>query len=224
MNIRFFIDFDGTISTNDVVDLVLARFAKEEWKDTEALWAAGKIGSRECLSLQMALVSATEEEMKKLLGEVCVDPGFKPFLETLKKFSYDATIVSDGFDFIIQSVLEAHGVRKPLLPPVYCNHLGWKDSRLSVSFANDKPCAHGCANCKPLVMERLRKPGEFSVFIGDGLSDRFAAKAADLTFAKGRLLDFCRENRLAHIGYSGFAEIEAWVLKTKSPDMSALLN
>jgi 2-hydroxy-3-keto-5-methylthiopentenyl-1-phosphate phosphatase len=30
--IRFFLDFDGTIAQNDVVDLILERFADKGWK------------------------------------------------------------------------------------------------------------------------------------------------------------------------------------------------
>ena len=48
--IKFFIDFDGTITLEDVVDRVLDRFASGEWKKVEREWVEGKIGSRECLS------------------------------------------------------------------------------------------------------------------------------------------------------------------------------
>ena len=61
--IRIFVDFDGTISTKDVVDTVLEKFARKEWLEVEKDWQEGKIGSRECLSRQINFVVAKEEEL-----------------------------------------------------------------------------------------------------------------------------------------------------------------
>ena len=57
--IKFFVDFDGTITKKDVVDMILERFADPSWKTVEKDWTEGKIGSRECLTKQLALVSAS---------------------------------------------------------------------------------------------------------------------------------------------------------------------
>ena len=51
------------------------------------------------------------------------------------------------------------------------------------------------------------------VFVGDGLSDRFAAQVAHVTFAKNKLLKFCREKEIKHLPYADFREIEAWLAK-----------
>ena len=213
--LRIFVDFDGTVTTEDVVDMVLERFAKKEWKSVEKDWVEGRIGSRECLARQIDFVFAAENEFLELMGEVKIDPYFISFLKEAKRFSVPVSIVSDGFDLFIEPILNKHLEGFPELLsslPVFCNKLYWTGKGLKAIFAG-RGCEHGCANCKPLVMKKASLPGEKIVFIGDGLSDRFAAETTDLTFAKGRLLKFCEDNHIPHIKYSGFKEITEWLLK-----------
>ena len=215
-NLKFFIDFDGTITQNDVVDMILERFASAEWKKIEAEWVSGRIGSRECLSRQMALVEADRKAFDRLLDEVRVDESFAGFVMRLGELSIPAFIVSDGFDFVIHSVLKRFFNSDPELRfhlPVFSNKLDWVSDRPQVSFSQKEPCAHGCANCKEMVIQSLNTSGDKVIFVGDGLSDRFAARIAHFTFAKGKLLDFCETNKIDYKPYSGFKDIEEWVLK-----------
>lgn len=212
--LRFFLDFDGTVSTADVVDLILERFGEPSWREVEKEWADGRIGSRECLSRQLALVGALRSEFDALVLGVGVDPGFVPFLKTAASIGVPVAVVSDGFDLVIRQILERAVPDPALLKnlPVFANRLEFVEGRFKASFPA-APCAHGCANCKPAVLAREKAADDFVVFVGDGLSDRFAAKAASLTFAKGKLSEFCRSNRLLHREYAGFGEIEEWLKK-----------
>ena len=216
-SLRFFIDFDGTVTTQDAVDLVLDRFAADEWKDIEKEWSKGKIGSRECLTRQMALVSATRQEIVKLADTIAADPGFVSFLRTLKSLSVPAVIVSDGFDVIIQTILKNILREEPALLKaltVYSNRLSWVTERKVKPFflSSTNACVHGCANCKVRAIEKIKTDKDCVVFVGDGLSDRFAAAESDVVFAKKSLLEFCREKNLSHRPYESFRDIEDWVL------------
>jgi 2-hydroxy-3-keto-5-methylthiopentenyl-1-phosphate phosphatase len=214
--IQFFLDFDGTITTADVVDAVLNRFADPCWKDIEKQWIEGKIGSRECLSRQIDLVKATPEELKELLRGIKVDPHFVSFLKCAEELAVPVAIVSDGFDIMIEQILKQTLQEIPHLLkaiPVFSNKLIWKENRWQALFPHDMMCSHGCANCKPVIMKKLSSRADLVVFVGDGLSDRFAAKKASLTFAKGKLLSFCEENKYIYKKYSGFKEIETWLSK-----------
>ncbi len=205
---RFFLDFDGTIASVDVVDTVLERFAAAGWRDIEAEWAAGRIGSRECLSRQMALVRASEKNLEALLETIDIDPGFSVFLRKTREAGIPVDVVSDGFDWIISRLLSRHSAGDL---PVHSNLLQWKDGSPRAAFNGHEPCAHGCANCKPAVMRRLSRPGERTIFVGDGLSDRFAARAADLTFAKGKLAAFCETEKIPYVRYTTFNDIDRWL-------------
>ncbi|EQD32500.1 phosphoserine phosphatase [mine drainage metagenome] len=47
---QVWIDFDGTISREDVLDELVSRFASNDsWKLVEERWRTGLIGSAECL-------------------------------------------------------------------------------------------------------------------------------------------------------------------------------
>jgi 2-hydroxy-3-keto-5-methylthiopentenyl-1-phosphate phosphatase len=209
--LRFYLDFDGTIATADVVDRVLGRFAAKEWEDVEREWTAGRIGSRECLSRQIALVRASKADLAALLDGVGVDPGFPGFLRAASELDVPVTVVSDGFDLFIRPILERALGASGVGLAIHCNSLSWSPSGSLETAFPAAECEHGCATCKPAVIRRTRGQDDFVVFVGDGLSDRHAAAASDLTFAKAKLLDYCVERRIKHRPYAGFHEIEAWL-------------
>jgi 2,3-diketo-5-methylthio-1-phosphopentane phosphatase len=206
-----FLDFDGTITIQDATDAILDAYADPDWIRIEDAWKAGRIGSRECLTGQMALVTATREEVDALLDNVEIDAGFVRLLELCASFSVPVHIVSDGFDYCIQRILNrpslhlaAHlkGMRI-LSSHLWTDHDGWQ---VSFTFPRHS-CVHGCATCKPAAMEMLKEDGAPAIFIGDGLSDRYAAMAADLVFAKDKLADFCERRPIAYTPYDTLATI-----------------
>jgi 2-hydroxy-3-keto-5-methylthiopentenyl-1-phosphate phosphatase len=144
-----------------------------------------------------------------------LDEGFGALLETCARLEVDVNIVSDGFDYCIRRILA--GAREPhvkkLLRGVRVSscHLAHAGSgRWHVEFPYYRhACAHGCATCKPTVMNRLNPREATSVFVGDGLSDRYAAQEADLVFAKKSLARFCREQGVAHTTYQSLHEVAA---------------
>lgn len=211
-NAVVFLDFDGTVSRADVVDAILERYAAPEWLRVEEEWRAGRIGSRECLRRQMALVRGAPADVDALVDAIGIDEGLGALLEVCGAAGAQAHIVSDGFDYCIRRLLR-------LAPPaaqaavlavqVRASHLepaeggGW---RTAFPFPAE-PCAHGCATCKPAVMRELTPDGCAVVFVGDGLSDRYAAAAADLVFAKDKLAAYCVQHGIVHTPFHGLADV-----------------
>lgn len=225
-NIKFYLDFDGTITRNDVVDMLLDRFADKAWQAVEKEWQAGKIGSRECLERQVALLKMSPEDLEKLCQEVVVDSHFTSFLKTVQKAGCQTTIVSDGFDLIIESVLKRHLSFYPQLLkalPIFSNRLELVSGGARASFLSAEICEHGCANCKPRIIQKMSGPEDVIFFVGDGWSDRFAAQVSQKTFAKEKLLHYCRDHKLDVEPYSDFGEIEQWFLKNKERFAHAVL-
>ena len=62
----------------------------------------------------------------------------------------------------------------------------------------EEGCEHGCATCKPAAMVRLIESPGPTIFVGDGLSDRYAAACADLVFAKNDLAAYCDEHAITY--------------------------
>jgi 2-hydroxy-3-keto-5-methylthiopentenyl-1-phosphate phosphatase len=206
-----FSDFDGTMVQVDVTDAILNEFADPEWREVEEEWLAGRIGSRECLRRQMALVRASADDLNGLIDSVPLDPDFAAFESWTHQQRIPFYVVSDGFDYVIRRILRRCGAHGELLNAshLFASSMRVERGTITVDFPYwPAPCVHGCATCKPEVMQRLRAGHSAVIFIGDGLSDRFAVEAADVIFAKDKLLAYCRDHSLAARPFSTFADIE----------------
>lgn len=206
-----FSDFDGTIAQVDVTDAILNEFAESEWREVEEEWLAGRIGSRECLRRQMALVRASADDLNALIDSVPLDPGFVAFERWTREQRIPFHVVSDGFDYVIRRILRRCGADGELLngSHLFASSMHVRDRDVAVDFPHwPAPCVHGCATCKPEVIRRLGAGHSPVIFIGDGLSDRFAVEAADVVFAKDKLLAYCRDRGLAAATFSTFGDIE----------------
>ena len=215
-----FCDFDGTITQLDVTDQILTQLAHPSWREIEREWMLGLIGSRECLERQMALVDAPVEELHAVIDAVAMDSDFRPFCKFARKKRMPVYILSDGFDYVIRRVLKGAGVERQFRSgaTLFASALGVEGRRLVPSFPHaPQPCAHGCATCKQALIRRLSEGRRPIVFVGDGMSDRFAVEVADVVFAKRQLLAHCRENAIACHPFETFKDVQAQLEKLLSP-------
>lgn len=206
-----FLDFDGTITSRDAIDLILMAYADKRWLVFEEEWRLGRMGSRDCLHAQMALVRASRQQLDALLDRIGIDEGFVGLLETCAASRILAHIISDGFDYCIRRILSRAGNRLASLMRgvrVCASHLEPEGHLWRTEFPFfHQACAHGCATCKPAVMRLLNRQCAPAIFVGDGLSDRYAAASADIVFAKNELAVYCHENSIEHIPYNNLGEV-----------------
>jgi 2-hydroxy-3-keto-5-methylthiopentenyl-1-phosphate phosphatase len=206
-----FLDFDGTVTLRDATDAILEAFADPAWREIEDAWLSGRIGSRECLTRQMALVSATRDQVDQLLDEIGVDPGFAMLLETCAARAVPVHIVSDGFDYCIDRILgrpDLNMLAALTDSLIVSSRLRPDGRRWSATFEHPpRPCAHGCATCKPAAMDRLTVAGAVTVFVGDGMADQYAAARADVVFAKDKLAAFCDASSILYSPYDTLAAV-----------------
>lgn len=206
-----FCDFDGTITQVDVTDVILAELAHPSWREIEQEWVRGAIGSRQCLERQMALVETSERELKALIDSVPLDPHFARFYRFLGKRGIPCYVLSDGFDYIIRRVLKRAGIngRPRNGDHLFASTLRVEGRHLVASFPHAAAaCEHDCATCKAVIMRRLGRGRDPIIFIGDGLSDRFAVEESDVVFAKRQLLTYCRQKGIACHPFETFADVE----------------
>lgn len=206
-----FSDFDGTIAQVDVTDVILSEFADPAWREVEEEWVQGRIGSRECLKRQMEMVHASASELDTLIDAVPLDPDFAAFHQVTRERRIPFYVVSDGFDYVIRRVLRNCGVNGELMngSHLFSSSIHVQGRSVEVDFPHwPQGCAHGCATCKPEVIRRVRGKHRPVIFIGDGLSDRFAVEEADVVFARDKLLAYCREHRLACTAFETFGDIQ----------------
>ena len=206
-----FSDFDGTITRLDVTDEILETFADPSWREVEEQWLQGDFGSRECFERQAALVRVTAKQLNALIDAIPLDSDFPEFYRTLKVWRVPFYIVSDSFDYVIRRVLKRAGADGELRNGRHLFSTGMRleGGRMRALFPHSNHgCSHGCATCKPAIIRRVRKKQQPVVFIGDGLSDRFAVETADVVFAKHELLAYCLERDLACRAFETFGDVQ----------------
>lgn len=202
LNYHVFVDFDGTIAPVDTTDLLLERFADPSWQTIEDDWKQGRIGSRECMVRQIDLVRASPEAMDDFVSRIDIDPGFAAFVALCRAEDHAVTVVSDGLDRTVRSVLARAGFELP----VYANHLehiGADRWRLSFPYARSD-CRPLSGNCK--CQFTRAKAGSVRIMVGDGRSDFCVAGEADLVLAKGTLARHCRTHGFPHFAFQSFDE------------------
>ncbi|MGA9423184.1 MAG: MtnX-like HAD-IB family phosphatase [Rhodanobacteraceae bacterium] len=198
-------DFDGTIAIEDVTDALLKRFALPGWERLEQDWCDGRIGSRQCMAGQVALLDAERGELDSLIDKVSIDPDFRAFVEEARRFRMPLCVVSDGLDYAIARILARHGLGQL---PIIANRLvanGARRWRLQSPHAVAR-CRSNSGTCKCSCADRQRRGRHRALLIGDGRSDFCAAESADLVFAKSHLLDHCRVAGIAHRPIENFRD------------------
>jgi 2,3-diketo-5-methylthio-1-phosphopentane phosphatase len=198
---KILLDFDGTVTVKDTVDAILERFAKPAWRDIEEDWKNGKIGSRECLSKQTALIHATPKEIDALIDEIEIDAGFAEFVEACERLKADVTIVSDGYRRSVERVLARGGYKFPSRSGVlaYKGRRRWRlDSPVTCGS-----CESGSSTCKCMVASEIKIP---KILVGDGRSDFCISGKVDFVLAKGSLAKHCAKNGTPHETFSDLSE------------------
>ena len=196
------IDFDGTIVAQDVTDAVILRFSRPGWEIAERMWAEGKIGSRECLSIQISLLSASINEILNYIGVLRIDPSFPAFVTFLRTAAIPFAIISDGFQEFIKRVLENSGFNENL--PVIANRMQETQTGLEAVFPHSKEqCSSGTCKCAAAAEIGGGLP---VVLIGDGRSDFCLARNAAYVLSKGKLSAFCAENAIPGQPFKDFSD------------------
>ena len=201
-----FFDFDNTITVSDVFDDVVARFSGDDgWKLLEERWKRNEIGSRECLKGQVEGIRVARKELDRYLATIKLDPYFKKLAELLDSKKLRTVILSDNFDYILNTVLKAHGLDKAF--EVYCNSIKFEGDRMVPSFPFTNYECGNCAHCKKTSLGRIASAGEMTFYIGDGLSDRCVSKHADTVFAKADLKDYLKKEGIRYIPFEDLKDV-----------------
>jgi 2-hydroxy-3-keto-5-methylthiopentenyl-1-phosphate phosphatase len=202
-------DFDGTISRRDIGHHFFGAFIPDRarWLGLLEQWRLGLISSRECLEHEIALVRADQEDLDTFLDNEGIDPYFKDFIDFCERRGASILVTSDGLDYYIDRLLIRFGLG---YLEFNANHLVLSDGAfggIEFPYFNTMECTR-CGNCKRFHLEKLRREGLFTVYVGNGFSDRCPAEHADVVLAKGELLEHCRAQKIEHIPFENFRDVE----------------
>lgn len=189
-------DFDGTATVDDLADaLSIASIGRERWQRANDAFHRGAITFEQLLREIFEPITASAEEIRSFAADhVRFRPGFERLVRVSHGKGLPFVLASGGLDVYIRPALDK-------LPPalvegleIRANH-GEPDGRgLTLSFPyQHAPGACGlCGSCKGAIVKELQAKGYCVVAVGDGNADRCMAGVADVLFARGRLLDWCR--------------------------------
>jgi 2-hydroxy-3-keto-5-methylthiopentenyl-1-phosphate phosphatase len=208
--LHLFCDFDGTITQHDTLVYLATQlgagpdFVNQVGEEIRL----GRMTLREAIEAEIRTVRLPFPEVARILRqEIALDPGFAGLAEWSRSQSIPLTILSAGFQEIIE--LFVPQVDYPWIE-VIANRVdpdpiaGWQ-----CHFRDPGP--YGTDKRKHL--SQAQQAGAYCLFVGDGFSDREAAETADRVFAKHSLALYCRERAIPFDHYATLEEVRAFLVE-----------
>jgi HAD superfamily phosphoserine phosphatase-like hydrolase len=198
-------DFDGTACAVDVANAICEAFAADGWKALDQAVADGRLTLRAAIDAQTSMLRGSRDEMLAFVMErFAVDPTFVELSGWAHDTGLDLAIVSDGFGFYIAPMLAAAGLDRL---PILANRLTGTCGALRLEHPFGHPECVGCGTCKMRAVLEARSHRGAVAFVGEGESDRFGARFADVVFAKDRLADLCDEAGIDYVPWRDFDQV-----------------
>lgn len=204
---KVFVDFDGTITKEDISDALFTKFGHAEVvKQVIDDLLNDRISARDCwVKLCGSVKNVDKKELDDFILQMKVDQSFHDFVKYCEDNEMKLYILSDGFDYYINPILK----REKL------DHLTVFSNKLILSESNTlKPVFpyydSGCttsANCKRNHIINNSADDDFTVFIGDGNSDKYTVHFCDFIFAKDDLLKYCERERITFFPFKNFNDV-----------------
>jgi 2,3-diketo-5-methylthio-1-phosphopentane phosphatase len=184
MALRVFVDFDGTITRNDVGNALFRRFGGEACDALVDRYRSGEISAQTCFQREAeAMGRFSRATMDAFLDAQEIDASFHGLVEFCGEEGIEICILSDGLDYYIRRILKRHGLTGV---PFFANVLSFTEPRddgsaqAAIAFPySDAECAR-CACCKRNLMITRAAEEDIICFVGEGFSDRCPARYADV--------------------------------------------
>jgi 2-hydroxy-3-keto-5-methylthiopentenyl-1-phosphate phosphatase len=193
------LDWDGTVTERDTLDLVLQEFGTAEiYERAEQELEAGRMTLNEVISMEFETVTAPLDEVVAYVVEHArVRPGFTELARIRRPL-----VVSSGFHELIEPVLERERVLGAV--ELRANRVEARADGWRVHYR----IAETCPACGEPCKRGDLPPGEV-VYAGDGHSDYCAALAADRVFATGSLARWLRGRGVSFTPLTDFRALAA---------------
>jgi 2-hydroxy-3-keto-5-methylthiopentenyl-1-phosphate phosphatase len=192
------LDWDGTVTEVDGLDLVLSEFGDPDIYERVEAELGSTLTLNEVIEAEFATVAAPLDEVVPWLrARTRVRAGFRDFCKRHRPL-----IVSSGFHELIEPILEREGLLG--LVAVRANRVDPQPEGWRVRFRDGAACDACAEPCK-----RADLPDGSVVFAGDGYADRCAALAADRVFATSGLARYLDERGEPYEPFLDFVQLGA---------------
>jgi len=208
------IDFDGTITEQDLLDEIAQTFGDPEvYREVDEGLDNNELTLHEVIRREFEPVRAPlEEVIDWMLAHATLRPGFHELVRLAGEQGWRLVVVSSGFRELIEPVLEREGLAglELLANTVDPDPAGWR-----VSFRDESICDSCGEACKRTTVAALAD-GREVVYVGDGFSDRCAAEDAQLVFARRGLAAYLSERGVPFEPFDDFFQIAHTIVTTPS--------
>jgi 2-hydroxy-3-keto-5-methylthiopentenyl-1-phosphate phosphatase len=199
------VDFDGTITEQDLLDEIARTFGDEEvYREVDAGLDDDSLTLNEVIRREFEPVRAPLGDVRDwVLENIRVRPGFRELVALAHERGWRFAIVSSGFRELIEPVLAREGLDgvELLSNTVDPDPGGWR-----VQFRVSEPCEVCGQPCKRSTAAALADGSEL-VYVGDGYSDRCAAELADVVFARRGLASYLEERGVPFERFEDFHSV-----------------
>lgn len=208
MKLAVVTDFDGTLMQQDVgVDLMVATGVEQHPTVLEATrkFRAREMGSLEWIQTAYPLLEGRQEEVNQVLQKVHLRDGATEFLDFCRMENIPVTVLSDGMQYYIDTILQNNGVE---VEKVISNPITYsQDGSYQFGLQNNNTACKWCGCCKAGVVRELKEQGWNIIYIGDGISDYYGSTHADWIFARGSLQRYLTEHGTEYYPFQTFHDV-----------------
>ena len=203
---KIFVDFDGTVTKQDVGEEIFLKFADS--KKVNVIiddLLNDKLSSRDCwMQLCDAISSINKSELDSFIETMTMESSFIEFINYCSSEEDELFVLSDGFDYYINRIFKNNCISDI---PVYANSLELINSKLIPGFPYFDESCFSSANCKRNHVINHSSEEDFTVFVGDGNSDKDVVEYCDFIFAKNDLLRYCEMERITFFPFKNFNDV-----------------
>ena len=207
---RVVLDWDGTVTDPDSLRITLDEFGDPEiFARVEGRLVRGSISFKELMEVEFATMRTPVADVAAYLVEhVRVRPGFHELAR-----AHDPVVLSSGFEELIRPVLAREGVELE----VRANRIEEAEDGWEIVWRDPVPCEV----CGDLCKRRSLPAGPVA-FVGDGVSDRCAALAADRVFARDGLAEWLDRKGVAYERFDDLYGVAAALARGRARDGGAV--
>jgi 2-hydroxy-3-keto-5-methylthiopentenyl-1-phosphate phosphatase len=206
MKIAVQLDFDGTVTEEDVSFLLLDTYVGSIWREYLKEYTEGRIPVGTFNKKVFGMVKAGRKDMTDLVlnsDRVKIRPGFREYLEFCTQKSIKNVIVSNGLIFYIEAILKKIGLNNVEIFAAR-NSFGPRGMKVTYVGPDGTEMEVGF---KEAYTDLLEKRGYDVVYVGNGASDIFSARRARHVFATDELLERCRRENVPCTTFTDFYDI-----------------
>jgi 2-hydroxy-3-keto-5-methylthiopentenyl-1-phosphate phosphatase len=200
------IDFDGTVTLEDVSFLLLDTYVGKGWRKHLDAYSTGDITVGTFNQKVFGMMKAGRKTMTDFVlssPQVKVRPGFKELISYCREKGYKPVIVSNGLEFYIRELLKTLDIKR--LEVHAAENKFFKDGMEVRYLGPDGQEVD--AGFKETYTEYFKNQGYSVIYIGNGTSDIYPARLAQKVFATEDLLKACKKEKLEHYAFDDFYAI-----------------